>query len=34
MKEFKTPELTIVEFELEDIITVSVGGGGIDDGWY
>jgi len=34
MKEFKTPELTIVEFELEDIITVSVGSGGIDDGWY
>ncbi|OQA49061.1 MAG: hypothetical protein BWY46_00987 [Firmicutes bacterium ADurb.Bin300] len=34
MKEFKTPELTIVEFELEDIITVSVGGGDIDDGWY
>ncbi len=34
MKEFKTPELTIVEFELEDIITVSVGDGGIDDGWY
>ncbi len=34
MKEFKTPELTIVEFELEDIITVSEGTGPIDDGWY
>lgn len=34
MKEFKSPELIIVEFEIEDIITVSIGTGDIDDGWY
>ncbi len=37
MKNYTTPELEIMEFELEDIITVSAGSGTWnenDDGWY
>lgn len=34
MKEYQTPQFEVEEFELEDIITVSVGDGPIDDGWY
>lgn len=34
MKEFQTPQIEVEEFELDDIITVSVGDGPIDDGWY
>ncbi len=37
MKNYTTPELEIMEFELEDIITVSTGAGEWnenDNGWY
>ncbi len=37
MKNYTTPELEIMEFELEDVITVSNFAGqegGFDDGWY
>ena len=34
MKEYKKPELYIEEFELEDILTVSIIDGDPDDGWY
>lgn len=40
MKKYTTPELEIMEFELEDILTVSYGGTGsgagndMDNGWY
>ena len=34
MKEYTRPELEITEFELEDVLTVSLGGSGFDDGWY
>lgn len=38
MKKYTAPELEIMEFELEDVLTVSLGDGselpGADDGWY
>ena len=34
MKKYIAPELEIMEFELEDVLTISYGFGGIDDGWY
>ncbi len=34
MKKYTAPELEIMEFELEDVLTVSRGVGDIDDGWY
>ena len=34
MKEYTRPELEIVDFELEDVITVPQGNGNPDDGWY
>ena len=36
MKKYTAPELEIMEFELEDVLTLSIanGVGGIDDGWY
>lgn len=36
MKKYTAPELEIMEFELEDVLTVSIanGVGDIDDGWY
>lgn len=37
MKKYTAPELEIMEFELEDVLTVSNGGSdmpGADDGWY
>lgn len=34
MKEYTRPELEIVDFELEDVITVSKGNGNPDSGWY
>ncbi len=34
MKEYTRPELEIVDFELEDVITVSKGTNDPDDGWY
>ncbi len=34
MKNYTTPELEIMEFELEDVITVSISNGDIDNGWY
>ncbi len=35
MKKYTAPELEIMEFELEDVLTVSRGAGNIDDGgWY
>ncbi len=35
MKNYTTPELEIMEFELEDVITVSVQTGDPEDGdWY
>lgn len=37
MKKYTSPELEIMEFELEDILTVSYGGSAdtdMDNGWY
>ena len=38
MKKYTAPELEIMEFELEDVLTVSFAEGGIptggDSGWY
>ena len=37
MKKYTAPELEIMEFELEDVLTVSFGGAEADlgtDGWY
>lgn len=38
MKKYTAPELEIMEFELEDVLTVSLGDGselpGADSGWY
>lgn len=34
MKKYTAPELEIMEFELEDVLTVSRSEGDIDDGWY
>lgn len=34
MKKYTAPELEIMEFELEDVLTISYAEGGIDDGWY
>ena len=36
MEKYTTPELEIMEFELEDVLTISLwdGEGGIHDGWY
>lgn len=36
MKKYTSPELEIMEFELEDILTVSYGGSDtdMDNGWY
>ncbi len=36
MKKYIAPELEIMEFELEDVLTISYASGdmNIDDGWY
>lgn len=34
MKKYTAPELEIMEFELEDVLTVSKNNGNIDEGWY
>ena len=34
MKKYTAPELEIMEFELEDVITLSIGEGDVEDGWY
>lgn len=34
MKKYTAPELEIMEFELEDVLTVSKNTGNIDEGWY
>ena len=34
MKKYTTPELEIMEFELEDVLTISYSDGDINDGWY
>ena len=34
MKKYTAPELEIMEFELEDVLTLSYSDGSIDDGWY
>lgn len=35
MKKYTAPELEIMEFELEDVLTVSKGDGALsDEGWY
>ena len=34
MKKYTAPELEIMEFELEDVLTISYSDGGIDEGWY
>ena len=34
MKKYTAPELEIMEFELEDVLTISYNEGKIDDGWY
>ena len=34
MKEYKAPEIEVVDFELEDVLTISTGTGDIDGGWY
>lgn len=34
MKKYIAPELEIMEFELEDVLTISYSDVGIDEGWY
>lgn len=34
MKKYTAPELEIMEFELEDVLTISIEKGDIDAGWY
>ena len=34
MKKYIAPELEIMEFELEDVLTISYSDGSIEDGWY
>ena len=34
MKKYTAPELEIMEFELEDVLTVSKGTCNMDEGWY
>jgi hypothetical protein len=34
MEKYTTPELEIMEFELEDVLTLSFWDGDIYDGWY
>ncbi len=34
MKKYTAPELEIMEFELEDVLTISYGEGDAGDGWY
>ncbi len=34
MKKYIAPELEIMEFELEDVLTISYGEGDAGDGWY
>ena len=34
MEKYTTPELEIMELELEDVCTVSWNTGDIDEGWY
>ena len=34
MKKYTAPELEIMEFELEDVLTLSIGVGDVEDGWY
>ena len=34
MKKYTAPELEIMEFELEDVLTVSKGTDNFDEGWY
>ena len=34
MKEYTTPDFLVEEFELEDVLTLSIPGtGSVDDGW-
>ena len=34
MKKYIAPELEIMEFELEDVLTISLWDGDIYEGWY
>ena len=34
MKKYTAPELEIMEFELEDVLTISIWDGDINEGWY
>jgi hypothetical protein len=34
MKKYTAAELEIMEFELEDVLTLSIGTGEVDEGWY
>jgi hypothetical protein len=34
MEKYTTPELEIMEFELEDVLTLSFGGDDLYNGWY
>ena len=34
MKKYTAPELENMEFELEDVLTLSIGVGDVEDGWY
>jgi hypothetical protein len=34
MEKYTTPELEIMEFELEDVLTISIWDGDINEGWY
>ena len=34
MKKYTAPELEIMEFELEDVLTISLWDGDIYEGWY
>jgi hypothetical protein len=34
MEKYTRPELEIMEFELEDVLTISFWDGDIDEGWY
>ena len=34
MKKYTAPELEIMEFELEDVLTISYADGDAGDGWY
>ena len=34
MKKYIAPEFEIMEFELEDVLTISYGEGSASDGWF